>query len=212
MTAVVMNSIAVAVIFLAAGTVRYWQGWALLSVGAACGLLSYRLLRKDPSLLERRLKFREGEASQRMIASLMYFIMGATVIVSAIDHRFRWSADIPLLAIAGDLIVAAGFYLYFLVFRENSYAGSTIEVFEGQKVISTGPYGIVRHPLYVALLITLIGMPLALGSYWGLLMLVPMIALIAWRLLDEERYLLKNLAGYSGYQSQIRWRLIPGVF
>ena len=207
-----MNSIALAVIFLAAGTLHYWQGWTLLGVGAACGLLSYSLLRRDPSLLERRLKVREGEPAQRMIASLMYLVMGAMVVASAIDHRFGWSADIPLLAVAGDVIVAAGFYLYFLVFRENSYAGSTIEVMEGQEVISTGPYGIVRHPLYVALLITLVGMPLGLGSYWGLMLVFPMAALIAWRLLDEERYLLENLPGYSEYQSKIRWRLMPGLF
>lgn len=212
MASAIVNAVAIAVIFLAAGTLRYWQAWALLGVGVAYGFVWNSLFKKDPSLLERRLKIREGESTQKMIASLMYSVMGAIVVVSAIDHRFGWSADMPLIAVAGDFIVAVGLCLYFVVFRENSFAGSTIEVVEGQMVISTGPYGIVRHPLYVALLITLVGMPLALGSYWALILLLAMIPLITWRLLDEERYLVKNLPGYDDYRSKVRWRLIPAVF
>ena len=107
-------------------------------------------------------------------------------------------------------MVVAGLYLYFLVFRENSFAGSTIEVATGQRVISTGPYAFVRHPLYVALTVFSLGCPLALGSYWAALLVVPIVALIVWRLHDEEAFLVDDLPGYSEYQKKVRWRLIPG--
>jgi protein-S-isoprenylcysteine O-methyltransferase Ste14 len=124
----------------------------------------------------------------------------------------HWSADIPPLVVLGDALVILGSYAYFLVFRENSFAASTIQVAADQRVISTGPYAVVRHPLYVGLLIFVTGIPLALGSYWGLVLVAPVLPLIAWRLQNEEAFLVKNLSGYAEYRAAVRWRLIPGVF
>ena len=128
------------------------------------------------------MRFKERRPAQKIIVPLLYGLNVATIVVAATDHRLGWSVDLPLLAVAGDLVVVAGFYLYFLVFRENSFAGSTIEISADQRVIATGPYAIVRHPLYVALVVTTLGMPLALGSYWATLLVVPTVALLVWRL------------------------------
>jgi len=200
-------------IFLPAGSLDYWQGWLFFTVILICGALSsLYFLRKDPRLFARRMKLTEERPAQKIIVPLLYGLNAATIVVAATDHRFGWSVDLPLLAVAGDLVVVAGFYLYFLVFRENSFAGSTIEISADQHVISTGPYAIVRHPLYVALTVTTLGMPLALGSYWAALLVVPTVALLVWRLLDEEAYLVNDLPGYSEYEKKVRWRLLPGVF
>jgi protein-S-isoprenylcysteine O-methyltransferase Ste14 len=200
-------------IFLPAGSLDYWQGWLFLIVILTGGALSsLYFLQRDPSLFARRMKFTEQRPAQKIIVPLLYGLCAATVVVAATDHRFGWSVDLPLLAVAGDLVVVAGFYLYFLVFRENSFAGSTIEISADQRVISTGPYAIVRHPLYVGLIATTLGMALALGSYWAALLVVPMVALLVWRLLDEEAYLVNELPGYSQYEEKVRWRLIPGIY
>jgi protein-S-isoprenylcysteine O-methyltransferase Ste14 len=200
-------------IFLPAGSLDYWQGWLFFTVILICGAFSSRYFsRRDPRLFERRMKFKERRPAQKIIVPLVYGLNVATIVVAATDHRLGWSVDLPLLAVAGDLVVVAGFYLYFLVFRENSFAGSTIEISADQRVISTGPYAIVRHPLYVALAVTTLGMALALGSYWAALLVVPTVALLVWRLADEEAYLVDDLPGYSEYEKQVRWRLLPGIF
>ncbi|MFZ0575661.1 MAG: isoprenylcysteine carboxylmethyltransferase family protein [Candidatus Cybelea sp.] len=200
-------------IFLPAGSLDYWQGWLFFTVILICGAFSSLYFsRRDPRLFERRMKFKERRPAQKIIVPLLYGLNVATIVVAATDHRLGWSVDLPLLAVAGDLVVVAGFYLYFLVFRENSFAGSTIEISADQRVIATGPYAIVRHPLYVALAVTTLGMALALGSYWATLLVVPTVALLVWRLADEEAYLVDNLPGYSEYEKQVRWRLLPGVF
>ncbi|MFZ0683038.1 MAG: isoprenylcysteine carboxylmethyltransferase family protein [Candidatus Cybelea sp.] len=200
-------------IFLPAGSLDYWQGWLFFTVILICGAFSSLYFsRRDPRLFERRMKFKERRPAQKIIVPLLYGLNVATIVVAATDHRLGWSVDLPLLAVAGDLVVVAGFYLYFLVFRENSFAGSTIEISADQRVIATGPYAIVRHPLYVALAVTTLGMPLALGSYWAALLVVPTVALLLWRLADEEAYLVDDLPGYSEYEKQVRWRLLPGVF
>jgi protein-S-isoprenylcysteine O-methyltransferase Ste14 len=200
-------------IFLPAGSLDYWQGWLFFTVILICGAFSSLYFsRRDPRLFERRMKFKERRPAQKIIVPLVYGLTVATIVVAATDHRLGWSVDLPLLAVAGDLVVVAGFYLYFLVFRENSFAGSTIEISADQRVISTGPYAIVRHPLYVALAVTTLGMALALGSYWAALLVVPTAALLVWRLADEEAYLVDDLPGYSEYEKQVRWRLLPGVF
>jgi protein-S-isoprenylcysteine O-methyltransferase Ste14 len=200
-------------IFLPAGSLDYWQGWLFFTVMLICGtLMSLYFLRKDPRLLARRMKLKEERPAQKVIVPLLYGLIAATIVVAATDHRLEWSVDFPLLGVAGDLMVIAGFYLYFLVFRENSFAGSTIEISADQRVISTGPYAIVRHPLYVALSVTALGIPLALGSYWAALLVVPIVALLVWRLLDEEACLVNDLPGYAEYERKVRWRLLPGVF
>jgi len=200
-------------IFLPAGTLFYWQAWVFLAVVSACGWLTFAYFwRKDRSLLERRMRVAEKEPAQKIIVTLLYSLIATTVVIAARDYRLHWSADVPLLVVLGNLLVVAGSYVYFLVFRANSFAGSTIRIAPGQRVISTGPYAVVRHPLYVGLLIFVTGIPLALGSYWGLLLVAPVLALIVWRLLHEEAFLVENLPGYAQYCAAVRWRLIPGLF
>jgi protein-S-isoprenylcysteine O-methyltransferase Ste14 len=168
-----------------------------------------------PGLLERRM--RSGPRAEKrptqkfiMLATIIGFI--ALLIVPSLDHRFGWSA-VPLGGeLLGDVLVVVGFYFMYLVYRENTFASATIQVVEGQRVISTGPYAIVRHPMYASGTIYLLGTPLALGSYLGLLALGATLPFLIWRLLDEERFLAKNLPGYTEYQKRVPHRLIPFVW
>jgi protein-S-isoprenylcysteine O-methyltransferase Ste14 len=154
----------------------------------------------------------EKQPTQKVIMLGMSIGFIALLVVPALDHRFGWSA-VPLGGVvAGDLLVALGFYLIFLVYRENTFTSATIEVAESQKVISTGPYARVRHPMYASAILYLLGTPLALGSYWGLVPVVAMMPFLVWRILAEERFLARNLAGYTDYQKRIRHRLVPFVW
>jgi protein-S-isoprenylcysteine O-methyltransferase Ste14 len=127
----------------------------------------------------------------------------------ALDYRFGWSPVPAYVSVIGDVLVALGLFIDLLVFKENSYGGSTIETVEDQKVISTGPYGLVRHPMYIGVLIMLIGVPLALGSWWGLAILVLTVPVLILRILDEEKLLEKDLPGYKEYEQQVQYRLVP---
>jgi protein-S-isoprenylcysteine O-methyltransferase Ste14 len=203
-------------LFLAAGTVQYWQAWAYLAVYFAASLLiTLYLMKKDPALLKRRLSggpTAEKEKTQKIIMLFASAGFIASLVVPALDHRFAWSS-VPLYAmIAGDILTALCFYSMFLVFRENTFTSATIEIAEDQKVISTGPYAFVRHPMYAGGSLLFIGTPLALGSYWGLLAFVAVLPALIWRLLDEEKFLARNLPGYVEYCARVPWRLIPGVF
>jgi protein-S-isoprenylcysteine O-methyltransferase Ste14 len=203
-------------LFVPAGTVQYWQAWGFLAVFFGASLLiTLYLMKNDPELLERRLKggpTAEKEKSQKLIMLFSSIGFIALLIVSALDYRFMWS-NVPLfLVIAGDILTALGFYVIYLVYKENTFTFATIEVTRDQKVISTGPYTVVRHPMYAGGLLYLLGMPLALGSYRGLLVLALMMPFLIWRLIDEERFLSRNLPGYPEYCAKVRWRLIPDVF
>jgi protein-S-isoprenylcysteine O-methyltransferase Ste14 len=203
-------------IFLPAWTLDYWQAWILVAIFFACTLaVTLYLMKNDPKLLERRVKAGVGseqERSQNIIQAFAAVVFIAIFVVSALDHRFGWSI-VPLSLIAlGDILIALGFYLVFLVFKENTFASGTIEVGTEQKVIATGPYALVRHPMYVGALVMLVGVPLALGSLWGLVAIVPMVMVLVARLLDEEKFLAKNLAGYSEYQGKVRHRLLPLIW
>jgi protein-S-isoprenylcysteine O-methyltransferase Ste14 len=134
------------------------------------------------------------------------------MILPSLDHRFSWSAVSLPVVVAGDVLTALGFLIVFLVFKENTFTAATIAVTRDQKVVSTGPYSVVRHPMYSGALVMLFGTPLALGSWWGLLMFIPMILTIAWRASDEERFLFKNLSGYKEYCQIVRYRLVPFVW
>ena len=203
-------------LFVPAATLHYWQAWVYLSIfTGATVLTTLYLLRKDPALLERRM--RGGPRAERQPAQK--FIMLCTSIgfiallaVPAFDHRFGWSTVSLGGVVAGDVLVVIGFYLIFLVYRENTFASATIEVAENQKVISTGPYAIVRHPMYASASLYLLGTPLALGSYWGLVPIAAMMPFLIWRLFDEERFLARNLPGYTEYQKQVQHRLVPFVW
>jgi protein-S-isoprenylcysteine O-methyltransferase Ste14 len=203
-------------IFLPAWTLDYWQAWILVAIFFACTLaVTLYLMKNDPKLLERRVKAGVGseqERSQNIIQAFAAVVFIAIFVVSALDHRFGWSI-VPLSLIAlGDFLIVLGFYLVFLVFKENTFASGTIEVGTEQKVIATGPYALVRHPMYVGALVMLVGVPLALGSLWGLVAIVPMVMVLVARLLDEEKFLAKNLAGYSEYQGKVRHRLLPLIW
>jgi len=203
-------------LFIPAGTLRYWQAWVYLTIFfTAAALTTVDLMRRDPALLERRMSggpTAEKRPAQRVI---MFFTSAGFIgllIVSALDDRFGWSAVPLAIVLLGDALLAIGFYFIFLVYRANTYTSATIEVAEGQRVISTGPYAIVRHPMYASGLLYLVGMPLSLGSYWGLAPFVGILPFLIWRLLDEERFLARNLPGYTEYRTKVRYRLIPGIW
>jgi protein-S-isoprenylcysteine O-methyltransferase Ste14 len=203
-------------IFLPAWTLKYWQGWVFICVFFASALaITVYLMKNDPSLLERRVKAgaaAENEISQRIIQVLAAVAFAGTIVLPAFDHRFGWSVVRVYEALTGDGLVMLGFFIVFLVFKENSYTSGIIEVVAEQKVVLTGPYAVVRHPMYAGALILLCGVPMALGSWWGLFTLIPMTMVLVWRLLDEERFLTSNLSGYSEYRDRVRYRLAPFVW
>jgi len=204
------------VLFVTAGTVHYWQAWVYLAVFfGISALVTVYLMRRDPALLERRMRggpTAEPEPSQRIIMWLVSVGFVALLVVPAVDRRFGWSHLPSWVALAGNALTVIGFYLIFLVYRENTYGAATIRVTADQRVISTGPYSVVRHPMYASASLYLIGTPLALGSLWGLVPLVLIVPALIWRLLDEERLLARDLPGYTEYQRRVRYRLLPAIW
>jgi len=203
-------------LFGAAGTLRYWPGWAYLALFSGASLLTtLYLMNNDPELLARRMRggpTAEKQPAQRLIMLFTSAGFIALMVVPGLDHRFAWST-VPLGAvIAGDALVALGFAIIFRVYKENTFSAATIDVFQGQKVISTGPYRHVRHPMYAGASLYLLGTPLALGSYWGLIACAATLPFLLWRLFAEEAFLQRNLPGYDAYRKLVRWRLLPGVF
>ncbi|HEU5096230.1 MAG TPA: isoprenylcysteine carboxylmethyltransferase family protein, partial [Reyranella sp.] len=134
------------------------------------------------------------------------------LVIPAVDRRLGWSHMAPAVAMAGDVLVVLGWLAIYLVFRENSFTSATIEIADDQEVISTGPYAYVRHPMYAGSLVMLLGIPIALGSWWGLIALAVIAAALLWRILDEERFLARHLAGYDAYKEKVRYRLIPHLW
>lgn len=215
--AVVVLGLAMGVLlFTCAGTWQYWQAWVFLMVFVgASALITLDLMHRDPALLERRMRggpTAEKETAQRVI---MFFASAgfiALLVIPALDIRYGWSF-VPLPAVlVGDLLVAIGFYFIALVYRENTFTSATVQVVADQKVVTTGPYAIVRHPMYASALLYLTGMPPALGSWWGFAALAAFVPVLIWRLADEERLLARDLPGYTEYQSRVRYRLIPFVW
>jgi protein-S-isoprenylcysteine O-methyltransferase Ste14 len=205
-----------ALLFMAAGTSDYWQAWIFLAVyfGSSLALTLY-LMKEDPALLQRRMRggpTAEKEPVQKIIMLITSLGFVGLLVVPALDHRFAWSQMPPHMALAGDVLVGAGLLAIFFVFRENSFTSATIELAPDQKVISSGPYALVRHPMYSGALVMLLGMPIALGSWWGVLVIVAMLPALIWRLLEEEKFLAENLAGYVAYQDSVRYRLLPWVW
>ena len=205
-----------ACLFLPAWTFAYWQAWLFTAVFFLGSLaLTVYLAIYDPKLLERRMKAgprAEKETAQKIIVAIAIGSFFATMVLSALDHRFGWS-DVPAsVVLLGDVLIVLTYYGFYLIMRENSFSAATVEVMEDQRVISTGPYAIVRHPMYSVAFIMILAMPLALGSWWGLLMFFPAVVGIVWRLLDEEDFLSRHLPGYTNYKNTVRFRLIPGVW
>jgi protein-S-isoprenylcysteine O-methyltransferase Ste14 len=205
-----------ALLFIPAWTLDYWQAWAFLAVYFAWSLaITLYLMKNDPDLLARRMSggpTAEKQTTQKIIMSVTSLGFIGLIVVPAFDHRFAWSHMPPFAALAGDLLVALGWLAIFFVFRENTFTSATIELAPDQKVISTGPYALVRHPMYAGALVMLLGIPIALGSWWGVLVLALILPAVIWRLFDEEKFLARNLLGYVDYQNKVRYRLIPHVW
>jgi protein-S-isoprenylcysteine O-methyltransferase Ste14 len=203
-------------LFVPAWTLDYWQAWAYWLAFAVLQIAgTVYLLRRDPKLIERRLSAgpaAEQEATQKTIMTIASVCFALTFIVPGLDRHFGWSHVPAWLALLAGVGVLLGYAFIFVVVRENSYAASTIRVEDQQPVISTGPYALVRHPMYSGALLMSGLTPLALGSYWGLLLVFPLAGILAWRLLDEERYLTRNLPGYDAYCRVTRYRLVPGLW
>lgn len=204
------------ILFLPAGTFNYWQAWAFTATFVAVTIFpSIYLARTNPAALQRRMHggpLAEGRTVQRVVITGAFLALFAMVVFSAYDHRMGWSSVPAWVSVLGDVLVATGLGVAMLVVIQNSYAGATVTVETGQTVASSGVYKFVRHPMYVGNLIMMIGIPLALGSYWGLLFVLPGQAVIVFRILDEEKLLTQELAGYSEYAQQVRYRLVPYVW
>jgi len=206
----------VVLIFWPAGTFDYWQGWLFLGIFAAStvGFTVYLAIYDRP-LLERRMKAGpqyEQEWSQKIIVSLVFVAFFALIVVSALDHRYAWSPVAPAVSILGEVVILLSFLFIFWVTRVNSFAASNIRVEKDQRVIDTGPYAHVRHPMYAGAIWLFVGIPLALGSWRSLAFILPLVPVLLWRLLDEERILRRDLAGYTEYMRRVRARLIPFVW
>lgn len=203
-------------LFVPAGTVHYWQGWAFLGIFVAVSLLpSLYLNRIDPAAIERRRRAgpkAENRRVQKVVMTAITLTFAAVLVVSGLDHRFGWSTMPAGLSILGDVMLAAGLGTTMLVVFQNRYAAATITVEEGQPIVTTGLYRIVRHPMYSASVVMMIGMALALGSYWALLVVLIGVLLLVIRILDEEKMLVEQLDGYRDYMQKVRYRLVPPVW
>ena len=205
-----------ALILVPVGTFRYWQGWAYVAVFIACsGAYTVYLAKHDPALLRRRTEAgiaHEKEITQKVVMALLYVVSIAVIVLSPLDVRFGWSSMPWQFSVIGDALVAFSFLIFYLVSRVNTYAAANIRVEPGQKVISTGIYALVRHPMYFGALFLLIGTPLALGSWWTLLSFPAFLAILVARIQNEENVLARGLPGYLDYTRKVRSRLIPGVW
>lgn len=200
-------------LFLPAGSFSYLGAWLfiallflpMLVVGAV-------LLLRAPKLLEKRLDAKEKESSQAsiVVASGFFFLVG--FIVAGLDYRFGWSSVPTWLTIVCSIILITSYALYAEVMRENEYLSRTIEVQADQKVIDTGLYGIVRHPMYAVTVLMFLSIPIVLGSFWAFLCFLPYVVLIVMRLQGEEKLLEKELSGYSDYKKRVKYRLFPLVW
>jgi protein-S-isoprenylcysteine O-methyltransferase Ste14 len=203
-------------LFLLARTLDYWQSWVFLVVfSLSTWIQTIFLLRADPAAHERRKRAgpaAEARMVQKVLIAVWYSSLAAMVVVSALDHRFGWSAVPTAICLVGDVLVVVGLGVTSLVVIQNSFAASTVRVETGQTLVSTGLYGQVRHPMYTGNLITMVGFPLALGSYWGLVAVVPGLIVLILRIRDEERLLVEELDGYREYAQKARYRLVPHMW
>jgi protein-S-isoprenylcysteine O-methyltransferase Ste14 len=202
-----------AMFFLPAGTLSYWEAWiylAILFVPMVFALVYFLIF--SPALLERRMRLREKEAEQQLIVRLASIVILLVYLLPGFDQRFHWSSVPIWLVVTADILVFLGYAFIVLVMRENPYAGRTIEVEPDQTVVTTGPYALVRHPMYLGILLLFVFSPLALGSYWSMIPALFLIGLLIARITNEERVLLKELNEYKEYTEKVKWRLIPGIW
>jgi protein-S-isoprenylcysteine O-methyltransferase Ste14 len=201
------------IFFIPAGTIGYWEAWMYMGVIAipAVSVITY-FLRNDPQVIERRMRVKEKETGQKKIMAFASILFVLIYMLPGFDKRYGWSS-VPLgITLASDFITLLGYMLFIIVLKTNRYASRIIEVEPGQKVITTGPYSVVRHPMYVGALLIYVFGPLALGSYWAMIASVSLIVVMVIRILNEERVLTKELEGYAEYSRSVRYRLIPGIW
>jgi protein-S-isoprenylcysteine O-methyltransferase Ste14 len=203
-------------IFVPAWSLAYWQGWLVWALFLVCCVaITHYFLRHDRALIVRRMEAgpaAEREPRQKTIQSFAAVFVVAIFIVSSLDHLLGWSRVPLAVVIAGAALIAAGFAVMFAAFRDNSFAASTVTVAEDQRVIDSGLYAHVRHPMYTGALVMFAGIPLAMASWWGLVPALLLAATIVWRLTDEESYLARNLPGYEDYRGKVHARLVPGAW
>ena len=203
-------------VFWPAGTFDYWQGWAFIAVFAAATTIpSIYLAATNPAALKRRMQAgpaAETRLLQKVIISVAFVSMAAMIVVSALDFRFGWSSVPAAVSVVGDVLVGVGLLIAMITTIQNGYAGANIKVESDQMVVSTGVYSLVRHPMYFGNVVLMIGVPLALGSYWGLLFVIPGLVILATRILDEEKVLTLELSGYREYAQRVHYRLVPYVW
>jgi protein-S-isoprenylcysteine O-methyltransferase Ste14 len=203
-------------VFVPAGTFDYWRGWAFIAVFAAATLIpSFYLALTNPDALRRRMQAGPGAETrplQRVIITFAFVSMGAMIVLSALDFRFGWSTVPTAVSVLGLALVGIGLTIAMLVTIQNGYAAANVTVESGQQLSSTGWYGVVRHPMYLGNVVLMIGVPLALGSYWGLLFVGVGLAVLALRINDEEVLLAQQLAGYREYMQKVHYRLVPYVW
>lgn len=196
-----------------AGTLHYAGGWRLMAVlFVPVFLMGVAMLIFSPSLLERRLKSKEQRAEQSILIRLSGLMFVVGFVVAGLDFRYGWSIVPQWVIITAMVVFVLSYLLFAEVARENEWLSRVVEVAEGQQVVSTGLYGIVRHPMYLASLMMFLAMPLVLGSWWALLPFGFYVPVIVSRTLDEERLLRRELAGYDDYCTKVRWRIIPFVW
>ena len=202
-----------AAFFGTAGTFAYWQGWVYLGIIASLMLVALvYLMRNSPGLLERRMRTREKELAQRKVIGLSYLPLLAAFVLPGLDRRWGWSGVSPAVAVAAQVLVVLSYGFVILVFRENRFASRVVEVEQDQQVTSTGPYAIVRHPMYLGITLMYLATPLALGSYWALVPAAVIVPVLVARILNEEKVLERDLSGYGEYRQRVRYRLVPGIW
>jgi protein-S-isoprenylcysteine O-methyltransferase Ste14 len=203
-------------LFVPAGTLNYWQGWTFIVVFALATLIpSVYLAKHDPAALKRRMKAgptKETRPVQRVVAAVSFLLTPLMMVTAGLDHRFGWSTVSVPVVIVGDLLVAAGLVFAQWAVIQNGYAAATITVESEQPLVSTGLYGLVRHPLYLGALIMMVGSPFALASLWALLILIPGFVALAVRIFDEEKTMREELGGYDQYMAKVHHRLVPYVW
>jgi protein-S-isoprenylcysteine O-methyltransferase Ste14 len=200
-------------LFLSAGTLFYWQGWIFMVLFfIPMALITAYLFKCCPELLKKRLDTKEKRPGQGILSKLFYIIICSIFVISGLDKRYSWSSVPSVVVIAAGIFFLVGYFFLFLVFKENKYLAHTIVVTKDQQVVGTGPYSIVRHPMYLAELIMFIFAPVLLGSYWGIIPNALLIVILIVRILTEEQVLLEGLKGYSDYVQKTRHRLIPLIW
>lgn len=202
-----------ALLFLPAGTFAYMNAWLFIGLlFVPIFILGAVLFIKSPELLEKRLNAKENENTQKGVVAVSGLLFFAGFIVAGLDFRYGWSRVPQWAVILASVILLASYALYAEVMRENAYLSRTIEVQENQKVVDTGLYGVVRHPMYAVTLWLFLAIPIVLGSWWSLLCFLPYIIVIVIRIKNEEKVLEAGLDGYTEYKKRVKYRLIPFVW